>query len=106
MGSYVQLGPVRTYYEEDGSGEPLVFLHPGLADSRAFEVTLPDLSIASGSSGPTGAVTAALPMSTARSATTRWRRTPLSSSSRWSAVQASAARPRPLPGHVLPSPTL
>ena len=37
MGSYVQLGEVRTYYEEDGSGEPLVLLHPGAADSRAFE---------------------------------------------------------------------
>jgi pimeloyl-ACP methyl ester carboxylesterase len=43
MGSYVQLGPVRTYYEEDGSGEPLVLLHPGLADSRPFEVILPGL---------------------------------------------------------------
>jgi pimeloyl-ACP methyl ester carboxylesterase len=27
---------VRTWYEEHGSGEPLVLLHPGLADSRAF----------------------------------------------------------------------
>jgi len=43
MGNYVQLGPVRTYYEVDGSGEPLVLLHPGLADSRAFEVILPGL---------------------------------------------------------------
>src|SRR5829696_6456736 len=25
------------YYEEDGEGEALVLLHPGLADSRAFE---------------------------------------------------------------------
>ena len=37
MAAYVQLGDVRTYYEEDGAGEPLVLLHPGLADSRAFE---------------------------------------------------------------------
>jgi pimeloyl-ACP methyl ester carboxylesterase len=43
MASYVQLGEVRTYYEEDGAGEPLVLLHPGLADSRAFEVNLPGL---------------------------------------------------------------
>jgi pimeloyl-ACP methyl ester carboxylesterase len=43
MGSYVQLGEVRTYYEEDGSGEPLVLLHPGGADSRAFEVIVPGL---------------------------------------------------------------
>jgi pimeloyl-ACP methyl ester carboxylesterase len=37
MSNYVQLGDVHTYYEEDGAGEPLVLLHPGLADSRAFE---------------------------------------------------------------------
>jgi pimeloyl-ACP methyl ester carboxylesterase len=41
--SYVQLGEVRTYYEEDGNGEPLVLLHPGGADSRAWEVSLPGL---------------------------------------------------------------
>ena len=40
MSGYVQLGEVRTYYEEDRSGEPLVLLHPGLADSRAFEAFL------------------------------------------------------------------
>jgi len=34
MSNYVQLGDVHTYYEEDGAGEPLVLLHPGLADSR------------------------------------------------------------------------
>jgi pimeloyl-ACP methyl ester carboxylesterase len=44
MGSYVQLGEVRTWYEEDGNGEPLVLLHPGGADSRAFEVNLPGLA--------------------------------------------------------------
>jgi pimeloyl-ACP methyl ester carboxylesterase len=41
--SYVQLGEVRTYYEEDGNGEPLVLLHPGGADSRAWEPSLPGL---------------------------------------------------------------
>lgn len=44
MSSYVQLGEVRTYYEDDGSGEPLVLLHPGLADSRAWESNLPGLA--------------------------------------------------------------
>jgi pimeloyl-ACP methyl ester carboxylesterase len=44
MGSYVQLGEVRTYYEEDGDGAPLVLLHPGGADSRAFEVIVPGLA--------------------------------------------------------------
>ena len=42
--SYVQLGDVRTYYEADGAGDPLVLLHPGLADSRAFEPNLPGLA--------------------------------------------------------------
>jgi pimeloyl-ACP methyl ester carboxylesterase len=44
MGSYVQLGEVRTYYEEDGDGPPLVLLHPGGADSRAFEIIVPGLA--------------------------------------------------------------
>jgi pimeloyl-ACP methyl ester carboxylesterase len=44
MSAYVQLGDVRTYYEEDGEGEPLVMLHPGHADSRAFEPNLPGLA--------------------------------------------------------------
>jgi pimeloyl-ACP methyl ester carboxylesterase len=43
MSGYVQLGEVRTYYEEDGNGEPLVLLHPGGADSRAWELSLPGL---------------------------------------------------------------
>jgi pimeloyl-ACP methyl ester carboxylesterase len=44
VSNYVQLGDVHTYYEEDGAGEPLVLLHPGLADSRAFEEYLPELT--------------------------------------------------------------
>jgi pimeloyl-ACP methyl ester carboxylesterase len=44
MSSYVQLGEVRTYYEVDGTGEPLVLLHPGHADSRAFEINCPGLA--------------------------------------------------------------
>jgi pimeloyl-ACP methyl ester carboxylesterase len=46
MADYVQLGDVRAYYEEDGAGEPLVLLHPGGADSRAFEVIVPGLASA------------------------------------------------------------
>ena len=39
MADYVQLGGVRTWYEEQGSGEALVLLHPGGAgvDARALE---------------------------------------------------------------------
>ena len=42
--SYVQLGEVNAYYEVDDAGEPLVLLHPGLADSRAFERSVPGLA--------------------------------------------------------------
>ena len=44
MADYVRLGDVRTYYEVDGDGDPLVLLHPGLADSRAFESVVPGLA--------------------------------------------------------------
>lgn len=44
MSNYVQLGEVHTYYEEDGEGDPLMLLHPGLADSRAFEDYVPELA--------------------------------------------------------------
>ena len=47
MSNYIQLGDVHTYYEEDGAGEPLALLHPGLADSRAFEEYVPELGRAS-----------------------------------------------------------
>jgi pimeloyl-ACP methyl ester carboxylesterase len=44
MATYVQLGPVRTWYEEHGEGEPLVLLHGGLVDARFFEPNLPALA--------------------------------------------------------------
>jgi pimeloyl-ACP methyl ester carboxylesterase len=44
VSGFVQLGPVATYYEEDGAGDPLVLLHPGLADGRAFERNVPGLA--------------------------------------------------------------
>jgi pimeloyl-ACP methyl ester carboxylesterase len=34
--TYVDLNGVKTWYDERGTGEPLVMLHPGLADSRAL----------------------------------------------------------------------
>jgi pimeloyl-ACP methyl ester carboxylesterase len=36
MAGYVQLGELRTWYDQLGEGEPLVLLHPGMADARAF----------------------------------------------------------------------
>jgi pimeloyl-ACP methyl ester carboxylesterase len=41
---YVELPGVRIWYEEHGSGEPLVLLHGGLADARFFEHNLPALA--------------------------------------------------------------
>ena len=34
MAQYVQTGPVNTWYDEHGSGDPLVLLHGGLVDAR------------------------------------------------------------------------
>jgi pimeloyl-ACP methyl ester carboxylesterase len=36
MERYVELGGVRSWYGEQGAGDPLVLLHPGLVDARAF----------------------------------------------------------------------
>jgi pimeloyl-ACP methyl ester carboxylesterase len=44
MARYVQLGAVKTWYEEHGEGEPLVLLHGGLADARFFAPNLPALA--------------------------------------------------------------
>jgi pimeloyl-ACP methyl ester carboxylesterase len=44
MSNYVQLGDVHTYYEEDGAGEALVLLRPGLAHSQAFEEYVPEFA--------------------------------------------------------------
>src|SRR3954470_4130755 len=40
MAVYVQLGDVETWYDEHGSGEPLVLLHGGLVDARFFAPNL------------------------------------------------------------------
>jgi pimeloyl-ACP methyl ester carboxylesterase len=44
MGEYVQLGAVKTWYEEQGSGDPLVLMHGGLSDARFFGATTPALA--------------------------------------------------------------
>lgn len=46
MADYVELGGVRTWYDEQGDGEPLVLLHPGGGgvDARALAPTLPALA--------------------------------------------------------------
>jgi pimeloyl-ACP methyl ester carboxylesterase len=40
MAEYVQLGAVKTWYDEHGEGEPLVLLHGGLVDARFFDPNL------------------------------------------------------------------
>jgi len=37
---YVELNSVRTWYDQHGEGEPLVLLHPGGADARAWTPNL------------------------------------------------------------------
>lgn len=44
MGKYAELGGVRTWYDEHGEGDPLVLLHPGGADARAWAPTLKTLA--------------------------------------------------------------
>lgn len=42
--TYVQLGAVKTWYDESGSGDPLVLMHGGLVDARFFEPNLGPLA--------------------------------------------------------------
>jgi pimeloyl-ACP methyl ester carboxylesterase len=44
MAEYVELGGVDTWYDEHGEGEPLVLLHPGGADARAWAPNLEPLA--------------------------------------------------------------
>ena len=40
----IEIGGVRTWYEEAGSGEPLALLHGGLATNGAWSAQIPDLA--------------------------------------------------------------
>jgi pimeloyl-ACP methyl ester carboxylesterase len=44
VAGYVELDDVRTWYDEHGAGEPLVLLHPGGADARAWGPNLGPLA--------------------------------------------------------------
>ena len=44
MATYIRLNGVPTWYDEHGQGEPLVLLHPGGADVRAFAPNLDALA--------------------------------------------------------------
>lgn len=40
VGNYITLNGIQMWYNDQGNGEPLVMLHPGGTDSRAFEPNL------------------------------------------------------------------
>lgn len=44
MADYAELNGARTWYDEHGEGEPLVLLHPGGADARAWSPNLDALA--------------------------------------------------------------
>ena len=44
MAASIQLGQLRTWYDEHGQGDPLVLLHPGGTDARAFGPNLEALA--------------------------------------------------------------
>ena len=44
MGRYVELGALRTWFDEFGAGDALALLHPGGADARAWPATAPSLA--------------------------------------------------------------
>ena len=44
MGDYVDLAGIRTWYDEDGAGPPLVLLHGGLVTNESWFAQLPVLS--------------------------------------------------------------
>ncbi len=44
MGEYIDLAGGRAWYEETGSGEPLVLLHGGAVDTRFFKDNIPALA--------------------------------------------------------------
>ena len=75
MATHIRLDGVPTGYDEHGQGEPLVLLHPGGADARAFAPTSTRGRPTSASSPRTGAATTTAPTSTAPP-TSRWPRTP------------------------------
>ncbi len=36
MGSYVEIGELKTWYDEQGEGEPLVLLHGGISTNETL----------------------------------------------------------------------
>jgi pimeloyl-ACP methyl ester carboxylesterase len=45
MATFVQLGDVRTWYDEHGAGDPLVLMHGGLVDAGFFASNIEALAV-------------------------------------------------------------
>lgn len=43
MGTYIEVGGLQTWYDEEGSGEPLVLLHGGLTPNETWAAQMPEL---------------------------------------------------------------
>ena len=44
MATYIEIGGVKTWYDEDGSGEPLVLLHGGLSTNETWAPQMPEFA--------------------------------------------------------------
>ncbi len=44
MGAYVEIRGLNTWYDEDGSGEPLVLLHGGLSPNETWRPQIPEFA--------------------------------------------------------------
>ncbi len=42
MGEYVQIGELKTWYDQDGKGDPLVLLHGGLCTNETWAPQIPE----------------------------------------------------------------
>jgi hypothetical protein len=78
----IRLGEVNTWYAEHGAGDPLVLLHPGGANARAWAPNLEALGARFRCLRQSGADTGEPPTSRGQSPTTSWSATPSSSRKR------------------------
>lgn len=44
MGQYIDIGAVKTWYDEQGEGDPLVLLHGGLVPNESWGMQMPELA--------------------------------------------------------------
>jgi pimeloyl-ACP methyl ester carboxylesterase len=44
MGGYLQIGDLKTWYDEQGAGESLVLLHGGLSTNATWASQMPDFA--------------------------------------------------------------